>query len=53
MATIEAVLFAGAVPVFADIDETLCLDPKAVRKSNYGENKGRCSCSHVRFNGKS
>lgn len=33
VATIEAVLFAGAVPVFADIDETLCLDPKAVEKA--------------------
>ena len=30
VATIEAVLTAGAIPVFADIDETLCLDPKAV-----------------------
>lgn len=33
VATIEAVLFAGAIPVFADIDETLCLDPKAVEKA--------------------
>lgn len=30
VATIEAVLTAGAIPIFADIDETLCLDPKAV-----------------------
>jgi 8-amino-3,8-dideoxy-alpha-D-manno-octulosonate transaminase len=30
IATIEAVLNAGAVPVFAEIDETLCLDPQAV-----------------------
>jgi len=30
VATIEAVLAAGAVPVFADIDETLCLAPDAV-----------------------
>jgi 8-amino-3,8-dideoxy-alpha-D-manno-octulosonate transaminase len=29
-ATIEAVLCAGAVPVFSEIDETLCLDPKAL-----------------------
>jgi len=27
IATIEAVLMAGAVPVFADIDDTLCLNP--------------------------
>lgn len=30
IATIEAVLSAGAVPVFSEIDETLCLDPTAV-----------------------
>ncbi|HHC25058.1 MAG TPA: DegT/DnrJ/EryC1/StrS family aminotransferase [Desulfobacterales bacterium] len=30
IATIEAVLNAGAVPVFAEIDETLCLDPDAI-----------------------
>jgi 8-amino-3,8-dideoxy-alpha-D-manno-octulosonate transaminase len=30
IATIESLLLAGAVPVFADIDETLCLDPSAV-----------------------
>jgi len=32
IATIEGVLQAGAVPVFADIDETLCLDPASVRE---------------------
>ncbi|NQT54691.1 MAG: DegT/DnrJ/EryC1/StrS family aminotransferase [Desulfobacteraceae bacterium] len=30
VATMEAVLHAGAIPVFAEIDETLCLDPEAV-----------------------
>ena len=30
IATIESVLNAGAVPVFADIDETLCLAPDAI-----------------------
>ncbi len=30
IATIEAILQAGAVPVFAEIDETLCLDPEAI-----------------------
>jgi 8-amino-3,8-dideoxy-alpha-D-manno-octulosonate transaminase len=29
----EAVLLAGAAPVFADIDDTLCLDPKAVERA--------------------
>jgi 8-amino-3,8-dideoxy-alpha-D-manno-octulosonate transaminase len=32
VATVEAVLQAGAVPVFADIDETLCLAPQAVEE---------------------
>lgn len=31
IATLESVLHAGAVPVFAEIDETLCLDPKSVK----------------------
>jgi 8-amino-3,8-dideoxy-alpha-D-manno-octulosonate transaminase len=31
IATIEGVLQAGAVPVFADIEETLCLDPDSVK----------------------
>jgi 8-amino-3,8-dideoxy-alpha-D-manno-octulosonate transaminase len=30
IATIEAILHVGAVPVFAEIDETLCLDPEAI-----------------------
>ncbi|RPJ82696.1 MAG: DegT/DnrJ/EryC1/StrS family aminotransferase [Deltaproteobacteria bacterium] len=30
IATVEAVLNAGAIPVFAEIDETLCLDPKEI-----------------------
>jgi 8-amino-3,8-dideoxy-alpha-D-manno-octulosonate transaminase len=30
VADLETVLLAGAVPVFADIDETLCLDPRSV-----------------------
>jgi len=30
VASFESILTAGAVPVFADIDETLCLDPRAV-----------------------
>ncbi len=31
IATIEGVLQAGAVPIIADIDETLCLDPASVK----------------------
>jgi 8-amino-3,8-dideoxy-alpha-D-manno-octulosonate transaminase len=30
VATIEAVLHAGAVPVFTEIDDTLCLDPEGI-----------------------
>ena len=30
VATFEAILLAGAIPVFSEIDETLCLDPDAV-----------------------
>ncbi len=33
VATFEAVIHAGAVPVFAEIDETLCLDPDQLEKS--------------------
>ena len=33
VATVEAVMSAGAVPVFADIDETLCLDPESLEKA--------------------
>jgi 8-amino-3,8-dideoxy-alpha-D-manno-octulosonate transaminase len=33
VATIESVIGAGAVPVFAEIDETLCLSPTAVEKA--------------------
>lgn len=30
VATVESVMMAGAVPVFSEIDETLCLDPDAL-----------------------
>jgi len=39
VATIEAVLNAGAVPVFAEIDETLCLDPEMVESAITPETK--------------
>ena len=32
VATMEAVLLAGAVPVFAEIDQTLCLDPDRIEE---------------------
>ncbi|QTA80890.1 L-glutamine:2-deoxy-scyllo-inosose aminotransferase [Desulfonema limicola] len=33
VASMEAVILAGAVPVFADIDETLCLNPESVESA--------------------
>jgi len=32
IATVEGVLMAGAVPVFADIDRTLCLSPEGIAR---------------------
>ena len=32
VATFEAVIWAGAIPVFAEIDHTLCLDPASVQE---------------------
>jgi 8-amino-3,8-dideoxy-alpha-D-manno-octulosonate transaminase len=33
IASVEAVIFAGALPVFAEIDETLCLSAEGIRKA--------------------
>ncbi|MDR2361876.1 MAG: DegT/DnrJ/EryC1/StrS family aminotransferase [Prevotellaceae bacterium] len=33
VASFESILATGAVPVMADIDDTLCLDPQAVRRA--------------------
>jgi len=30
VATFESILFQGAIPIFAEIDDTLCLNPKAI-----------------------
>src|SRR4051812_41897853 len=42
IATIEAVLFLGALPVFAEIDETLCLSAEGIRKAITPKTKGVC-----------
>jgi 8-amino-3,8-dideoxy-alpha-D-manno-octulosonate transaminase len=42
VATIEAVLFVGALPVFAEIDETLCLSAEGLRKVITPKTKGIC-----------
>jgi 8-amino-3,8-dideoxy-alpha-D-manno-octulosonate transaminase len=33
IASVEAVIFAGALPVFAEIDETLCLSAEGIKKA--------------------
>ena len=40
IATIEAVIFAGALPVFAEIDETLCLSAQGIRNAITPKTKG-------------
>jgi 8-amino-3,8-dideoxy-alpha-D-manno-octulosonate transaminase len=40
VASVEAVLFVGAKPVFADIDETLCLSAEGIKKVLTPKTKG-------------
>jgi 8-amino-3,8-dideoxy-alpha-D-manno-octulosonate transaminase len=42
VATIEAVLLVGALPVFAEIDETLCLSAEGIKKVLTPKTKGIC-----------
>lgn len=42
VATIEAVLFLGALPVFAEIDETLCLSAAGIEKAITKKTKAVC-----------
>lgn len=42
IATIEAVLFVGAIPVFAEIDETLCLSAKGIEQAITKKTKAVC-----------
>lgn len=39
IATVEAVLLMGAIPVFADIDDTLCLSPEGIKAALTPETK--------------
>ncbi len=41
-ASVEAVLFAGAKPVFAEVDETLCLSAAGIKKVLTPKTKGIC-----------
>lgn len=42
IATIEAVLMLGALPVFAEIDETLCLSAEGIKKVITSKTKAVC-----------
>ena len=42
LATIEAVIWMGAIPVFAEIDETLCLSAEGIKKVLTPKTKGIC-----------
>lgn len=42
IASIEAVLFIGAIPVFAEIDETLCLSASGIEKAITPKTKAVC-----------
>lgn len=42
LATIEAVIWMGAIPVFAEIDETLCLSPEGIKAVLTPKTKGIC-----------
>ena len=42
IASVEAVLFIGAIPIFAEIDETLCLSAEGIRKAITPKTKGIC-----------
>ncbi|MCX8019556.1 MAG: DegT/DnrJ/EryC1/StrS family aminotransferase [Chitinophagaceae bacterium] len=42
IATVEAVLMLGALPVFAEIDETLCLSAEGIEKAVTADTKAVC-----------
>ena len=42
VASVEAILLVGALPVFAEIDETLCLSAEGIRKAITSKTKGIC-----------
>lgn len=42
IATIEAILMLGALPVFAEIDETLCLSPQGIEAAITDKTKAVC-----------
>jgi len=42
IASVEAVLFIGAIPIFAEIDETLCLSAQGIKNAITSKTKGIC-----------
>jgi 8-amino-3,8-dideoxy-alpha-D-manno-octulosonate transaminase len=42
IASVEAILFIGAIPVFAEIDETLCLSAEGIRAAITPKTKAVC-----------
>jgi len=42
IASVEAILFIGALPVFAEIDETLCLSAEGIKKALTPKTKAIC-----------
>jgi 8-amino-3,8-dideoxy-alpha-D-manno-octulosonate transaminase len=42
IASVEAVLFIGALPIFAEIDETLCLSAEGIKKALTPKTKAVC-----------
>src|SRR6218665_1426246 len=42
IASVEAVLFIGAIPIFAEVDETLCLSAEGIEKALTPKTKGVC-----------
>lgn len=42
IASVEAVLFIGAIPIFAEIDETLCLSAAGIKAAITPKTKGVC-----------
>jgi 8-amino-3,8-dideoxy-alpha-D-manno-octulosonate transaminase len=51
VASFEAVLSVGAVPVLVDVDESLTLDPEAVRKSRWSTYQMHHAGAYVRQHG--
>ena len=49
IATIEAILDIGAVPIITNIDDTLNMCPKDLKKKNNQKNKSSSASSHARF----